>query len=445
MYKVADEAIEQGDPERLLSLNPADNPLMRFARYRLSPTASFGFDIATGKDAIGRPTGNPLHQPLEFTRTIARRALPIALQDIADIIPVEEEFEDTGKAAVSVPAEVLGLRSFPTSVFERRTMHQEELAQSFFGLEWDDLEPRQKRLINQQDEEMKHLNSQISAWGMERSDDVGVQVSKYFTEQQSIRDAYSADLQKAQDAFDAGQGDGKRFRAAAEEAGQRIGNRYEQLNSTTGGYDVALQEIATRYNRESDDPQAIEDIITDEYFNRIIIGNDEPEGVLHDSFGQYDFTERERRINDIKAKLLERLNGDEAARDEVWDTVRLRTQSSSQLPPLLEELRDGRDIFEAYWSVGERVAAHFNMLEIYLEYKRLGTLAAADEMKEQNPLLKRIDKQISLTRQQMRDKSPALDAFLLKFGYTSTLRNAQTMALGKAIIERQYSLELPLQ
>jgi hypothetical protein len=439
------KTVDDGDAESLLTLNPAENPLARFPRYRLSPVSGFGFDIVTGKDAIGRPIGDPMHQPMELARSLTRRALPIALQDIADFIPSDSELEDRSQPAVGVPAELFGLRSFPTSVFERKELLQDELGQSFFGKPWEELEPRQKRDIQQDNEELKHLYAQASAWQLERGDDLQVQINGYFDEQQAIRDEYSETLEKAQTAFDAGIGDGKRFRDAVEQAGQRIGTRYQILTSSTGPFSAAYEELSTRWNAESTEPQPIVDIFTDEYRERITVGTDEPEGVLHDAFGQYDFAERERRIEDIRAKLLERLNGDENARDDVWHMIMLRVQSAVDIPPLLQELRDGRDIFEAYFTAGDRIASQYNVLELYRDYKQLGALAAADEMKKTNPLLRRVDTEVSRTRLAMRRKSPALDAFLIKFAYASVPRNPTTIRLTKPTIQRSYSLELPLQ
>ena len=59
-------------------------------------------------------------------------------------------------------------------------------------------------------------------------------------------------------------------------------------------------------------------------------------------------------------------------------------------------------------------------------------MARADELAKQYPQLKTIDRAVTDARKQMRRNMPALDGWLLKFGYTTTPENKMLQNKAKA-------------
>ena len=103
--------------------------------------------------------------------------------------------------------------------------------------------------------------------------------------------------------------------------------------------------------------------------------------------------------------------------------------------PLLADLDEGRLIFEPYWGVGDDLAEKAGVSAEWEHYKKLEGNVAADELLESNPMLKRINDNVTSARQLMRDRSPALDAYLVKWGYTPEPRNRKVKALGKKTVQ----------
>ena len=56
------------------------------------------------------------------------------------------------------------------------------------------------------------------------------------------------------------------------------------------------------------------------------------------------------------------------------------------------------------------------------------------EMREANPLYKQIDRVIEKSRVIMRERNKTLDAFLYRFGYTSSLKNNENKTRGEETI-----------
>ena len=109
----------------------------------------------------------------------------------------------------------------------------------------------------------------------------------------------------------------------------------------------------------------------------------------------------------------------------------------SQLSEPIRQLTEGRELFRIYWEVGNQLAEQQGpeVVELWQQYKKNPSSYESEQLLKQNPILKRITKAQQLTRQSMREQSPALDAWLYKFGYTSTLRNKIVERLGKAVLE----------
>jgi hypothetical protein len=148
----------------------------------------------------------------------------------------------------------------------------------------------------------------------------------------------------------------------------------------------------------------------------------------------YDFEERRRREDSIIKKYG----------DDIFLRVAARMENGSDplgknnaQPQMLKELNEGRQIFEAFWDIGNDLAEKAGIKEVWQAYNRVKGSAQGDLLLEDNKLIARIDDQTTDIRQKMRDSSPALEGFLLKFGYIQTARNKTIMRWpgGKAAIQ----------
>ncbi len=102
------------------------NPLIRFIRGVSSPAVSTSWDLITGKDFIGDPTRDGL---LSFSKTIARRFIPIWMQTAA------LEGGSVADRAIRGAAEFGGLRSFPVNIIANLSQEFEGEIEPYFDIE----------------------------------------------------------------------------------------------------------------------------------------------------------------------------------------------------------------------------------------------------------------------------------------------------------------------
>tara|TARA_R100000808_G_scaffold8913_1_gene24876 strand:+ start:2266 stop:6363 length:4098 start_codon:yes stop_codon:yes gene_type:complete len=452
--KVYHQTIEDENPEKLLSLDSSDNPLAGFARGRLSPSLSYGLDLFTGRDFIGRPVrpGFSSEQGLNFGMGLARRLTPIWAQDVVDYMgPDIVANENPASLLLTIPAEASGMRVIPHFILDKVKSRRDTVANTLFGKEWDQLEPVQHKFIREGngtypgDPTLVGLETQLRAHGLDGEEDIYLRISQYVNEKEKARDEYDTDARKLSEGFEAGKVSPRNFRESLSALGHTLGVAYSTIDNQEI-YQPVLGHFAEQAQRDKKEPQMIEEIFADMWFSRISLGPDEVDNntgetfSLHDEYGQYNHEERQRRILDIKDRLQKQLAsaGKSESFQEIWNKVIMRVDSNkSRLSQSIRQLTEGQELFRIYWEVGNQIAEQQGpeVVQLWNQYKKNQTSSQAEQMLKQNPILQRIQKAQTSTRQAMRDESPALDAWLYKFGYTTTLRNKQNQKLGKAVIE----------
>ena len=452
--KVYKQTIDKEDPLQMLTLDTQDNPLAAFARGRLTPSLSYGWDITTGRDFIGRPVrpGFSTEQGLDFGKGIARRLTPIWLQDVIDYAGDSTVAnEDAASLGISIPAEMAGMRVLPTFIFDKVETRRNETANNLFGRSWDDLEPTQQKFIREGggaypgDATLVGLEAQLKAHGFETADGLQLQIAHYVDEKKKARQTYDDDAIKLSEGFESGKVNARDFREGLAALGHTLGVAYSTLDNQEQ-YQPVLGYFAERAERDKAEPQAIEEIYADMWFARITLGPDEVDSTsgqtfsMHDEYGEYNHEERQRRMADIKSRLQKQLAsaGKPETIEQIWNKILMRVDSGkSQLSEPIRQLTEGRELFRIYWEVGNQLAEQQGpeVVELWQQYKKNPSSYESEQLLKQNPILKRITKAQQLTRQSMREQSPALDAWLYKFGYTSTLRNKIVERLGKAVLE----------
>jgi transcriptional regulator with XRE-family HTH domain len=421
------EQVERGEGFPI-SMDPQKSVLTRFTRYRSSPIAGFGWDLAAGRDPIGRPMDDPIS--LDTARNLGARFVPFWAQDMLAVSAPSEEGQPGTDYRASIPGEMLGMRTFPVSIFERRRLKQEELAQRVGVQDWQSLSTFQKKELRENDPDLKVFDQQIRVWNLESPDDLNRKTEEYFIEKEKVRASWRDDLILAQQQVADRQGTGRDFRDKKSEASLRLRTLY-QANEDRVDFQPAIAAIKEYANRPKADQQFVEDIVFDRIMADIVLAED-----LHDKYRDYDFQEAARRHKAIE----EEFGGDH------YDKAMARMRSTKELPPMALELQEGRELFDSYWAIGHELAGQANLTEEWEKFKKLPGSAEVDDLVELFPVITEIARQQGIARQTLRKNSPALDAWLFKYGYTTSLVNKMTMDMGKAIIQEWDfdTLALPL-
>jgi hypothetical protein len=150
-----------------------------------------------------------------------------------------------------------------------------------------------------------------------------------------------------------------------------------------------------------------EDIAYDEYIRTVVLGNFEAED------GQFSFDLRDNAIEGIRQKYG----------DAMLNYIQERRSVTT--PTLLKELFEGRERLSPYWGAPETILQEANMgvlLPQLQEYLK----ANAEERAliiEEFPMLRGVVTATTRVRQQLREESANIDAFLLRWGYGGRLHN----------------------
>jgi hypothetical protein len=454
MGKIYHQTMDERDPGKMISFSHRENPLLGFARGRTAPGLSYGWDIATGRDFLGRPV-RPGTVPEDQswygpTATGAlRRLTPLWMQDMVERLPLDNSVDNPSNLLVSIPGEILGMRTMPNFISDRVQDRREELSQQYYGKEWNSLEPIQQETLRtgnrslgfEGDSQLVELEHEWAKYGLDQAPSLRLSTSIYFDEKRKAKADNVKNINTAVKGFEDGVLSPKEFRDKISEYGQQLGNEYQRLDKLEQNKPV-LASLAERAQKESTEEQAIERVFADKFFSRVTLGADEVDEEtgtvtsLHDEYHQYNFEERERRIASIQEELRTTLenagNGD--AYEDIWRRIEIRIRGKHDIPEPLRQLEEGREVFGGYWEIGEDLAEQAGILDIWRQYKRFRGRPEGDALAERFPLLQQIERTQDGARQQMRKSSPALDAWLFRYGYTSTLQNKTAKNLGEKLI-----------
>ena len=458
--KVVNQTSKNNDAGMLLSLDSKDNPFVAFGRGRTSPLLGSGWDLATGRDFIGRPTqpGGSFEQNLDFVKGIERRFLPIWAQELAErstdsiagLVGVEGTPDMPSNPVISPLFEFAGMRTLPDFIWDRRAEREDELAQKYYGKNWNDLESSQKEILKtgstefgiEQDKELMLLYEEQRRYNLEQPETLRLRTSQYFDEKAKIKSDKQKDIDTAEKGYREGELTARQFRDAIANTGRAAGVKHGQLDNQEYWVPVK-QSLAQKQEREVTSVQPLETIFSDKFFDLIYMSPDIDEKdpatgevitrSLYDQYGQYQFDERERRIETIKNELRSTLAaaGNEASYDETWAKV-LNMVSSRNRSELVLEIDDGQKYFRSYWEIGDIIAEEQGVSELWARWKRFGD--RDPELLPQEHILKAIDTQVSKAREQARKQNQALDAWLYKWEYTNSLMHKENIKLGKQFI-----------
>ena len=419
-----------GEPnEQLFGLDPKDGILGRYIRSKSSPVIGLGWDIAKGRDMMGQPVIAPWDDPISFVMDEgASSILPIWLQGLLpDDVDMNPNSTWGGKAAL-MGAEFGGLRAFPTNFYAQRTIRRDALANVSFGMSWDKLDGTQKKALNTQDEQLKIMNQEVSLLQLESTDDEWRSQAELSEATTKISDDYDDKVSAASTSFD--EMGGKAWRGILKNIGRDRRTLMRDISNPDGNYKTAIASKIDYFERNQSGDAV--DIAYQAYVQDIIIGTAtdvDPEDLI-DIFGNIDYARKAER-----EKVFETEWG-----SKVSAAVKVRLEMGSGLDPMLSRWKQGLDLFSMYWEVGDTLAAQRGLTEQWKEFKANEGRARGDELKATVPGLEQLATFVGKSRTAMREKSPAMEAWLLQFGYISSIQNPTLKRLGpyaKAMIEKK--------
>ena len=404
----------------------ANNPIVRWLRGRSSPVGSTMWDLGMGSNFLGEEL-----TPTSFGEDIAKDMLPFWGQSAL------EAGLFTGAAGISAATEVIGLRTFEVSDWERRAEIRDMLAMSHKEKLWRDLSDVERRDImdiedaspnglrlQELEENMKERVRTIGGGELDAARD------KYENIREDVQGEYDIKIADLNETMHTKVIDPETGRPALEFPNQFIdrekrarAERNQALealkNERLFPEFAPLMEYLDSFN-DFDPNEKPEDFFAEQYANAYF-----DEKWQNEDY--YDFAGRDREIERIKNSWGG--DGDELvkyARTKLFGT-------KSKVHPLTKEYYDGvENYFDRYYKGAEdqvfQVIYNGTMNELLETYRK----APADlkqQIKETNPEFKKAWARVSNIREAMRKledpKSVQLDAFLYRFGVggVTTLQN----------------------
>ena len=383
------------------------NPLIRWVRGRAAPTAGIGWDVMVGEDFLGRE----IEGPVDWTEHIGRQTIPIC----AEAALISDPYRTGPLGGV---LEVGGARVRPLSPNERRRELRNQIAVDNYGEKYVDLNGLQRDQINafeadmslENQKELERLHEQIMEQRVDRGDDLDLVIEKYHNRHGDIEDEWHKSIQEGISFLTAYPDliDLEKFRHMyLSNANAVRRSKLEELNDVEGEYARAIEHFES--NTEKFGVDHPEDVAYNEYITNVIATDDfdRPEG--------FDYEARDQAINQFQMKWG----------NEVYGYVQERFRTGRNVPVLVNEFWQGRKRFEYYWRDLEEATlasmSNSSRLEpFYKEWKK-ATDNRQKELEESVPMLKTLLNRMTQSRKELRKIDPQLDAWLFRWGYTSTM------------------------
>ena len=489
------ENTNDDDPLSTLKVWDGDSAVTKMIRGQISPIGGIGWDVITGRDYMGNPIRENFLDPSQITDTVGNYALPFFISgmlehpmpgwglshedslegDMANVIdPTWGEW--LGGIASGATAEFGGLRSYPTSRYERGTelanrtlqdivqnpddpRHAEyinlfrtdaqtlamlkETGRDISDLNWDDLNGAQRDQLKIIAPDITALHDADNKVWASRGPVLQRRVQEYRNVRLSYKKDYDKDISdlsekvgQLEDPDDPtsifGLGD---FRRELGELGRRNAQRYKDLidPALEGNYADAAEALESELGNVNV-PQ--EDLAYIAYITDVVAGDYSNELGLGFDYDQRDAAEREwKRMYTGSEDGIDPKTG---TTHELLKYVEHRINHDQNR--YVRELRQGQKMLRPYWEVPELIMTNMGMesyIPIYKSYKRQDFLSDQERMILENPWIKSVDSASTLARTQMREQFQSVDAFLYRWGYPGNLKNPLNLTTPEADIRRE--------
>jgi len=428
------------------SINKRDNPFIYWWYCRASPLFGSGFELASGKDFLGYP----IESPWEYARYIMTRFEPIwAEQGLNWMIPGmarDNEVPEGLAREALVPAELMGLRTFPESTWVSfydkvneyiKRIPKEELDEKQLEawregkLEWRHLTDMQKTNLLSRYPDLEELYGEAQSDSAVRNSPHWKAYEERTDEERRI---YQERIDELTQQLLRGEIDTREYREKAGEAGQNYGSIIEAIQRDPNYAEI--YDFFDKKEAEGDKYGFYDDIALDWFETHVFYAED-----LIDSKGDYDWDERDRRIDE----------GIEIFGQDTYERILTMRSQRKELkgvnPVWIRKSADTEKLGRGYWrlpykpimEMDEEDEAEGNIPEEYKAlWKHAQTLegAALDAFVEAHPELSKD------WRAEHRLENPEEDARLALWGYGGKL---QTMEAYNLVVKWAEELGIPLE
>lgn len=433
---------------------PSDNPLTtgreafeqnmtdiwRALRAKLGPGPSTGLDILTGRDYIGQnvsrsPEENAFQQFMGYSGYVARRMLPIALQDAA-------ESNVSDKLSLILPA-IPGLRQFPTPIFEQISSRNDELVEQHYA-RFGNVEASQEALlagrvsapIDQQgvlglrklrlgDPESQRLDEQARLDKTQRGDALDQLFLEVTDAWDVINTKYDALRNEAARSF-AASGEGRAFGDRLSDMGKMQSAEFSRVRDDPR-YAKVFADLKERAAKLKEDVFA-GDLAYLDYASNVAPLTDVAvsEGGFRMPDGSVDWDAREEAVKAIATKYA---NADFSTEKILeYLTARRTYKADRRIDPLVTERNVASDEYlQDFWAIPKQLYGQFAW---YKELKAYLGANSANQvlMARKRPILKIAAKRVGVARKLWRVTHPTADALLADFwDYTPATPQARNI------------------
>jgi hypothetical protein len=383
------------------------NPIIRYIRSRSAPSFGVGWDIAVGEDFLGRK----LESIPDWTRHLGEQAMPIWLESAVIADPYK-----TG--LLGVAGEIAGGRIRPLSAMERRRDLRNKMAVDIYGKEWTDLNGLQRTKIDEgthpdvlprDHTDLGELTALVREQRGDKGDDVDLNIEMFHSESVKIENKWINNVKVGLTHLDTDTIDLEQFRNLYLSPANAIRRRaVEDLNDPEGRYSQAITHFNEQRERYGEsDP---EDVAYNEFITSVISTNE-----FEQPWG-FDFEAKDEKVAGFR----------QVWGDDVYAYVQQRFREGRGIPALVSEFWRGREVFMSMYhrDVTEAVLESVPRSEyLRLQYSnwKKSTGNQQREIEETVPGFKSMMRTMDKVRIELRKQNKFLDAWLFRWGYTSTL------------------------
>ena len=401
-------------PEDLIKASSRDNPIVRWIRGRSSPTTGLAWDIATGNDFLGNDIERGVFDgDIDIATHTLKQSAPFALDSAIGFFAQASQLENPASSGTVLGAEIFGGRTHPLSRSKLRNILRDERATAQFGKTWDELNRLQREKIENDpmEVELASLTAGARADRVSRGEEIDQEVSQYFAEFDTGKEVWSERIMDGyQDVVD-GRIDLERFRKDVLSSANDDRRAVFSAINANEKYESVREWLANLPNLPGVSPEKPEDVAYDDYITRVIANP-----LLQRSDG-LDYDARDEEIELFKHEYGV----------EIYGYVRARLEEGRDVPPIVRELWKGQQQFSFYWDdVKDRVIESRpdagEIGPLYKEWQKATDLGK-EALTENFPNLKNMIRTIDRVRSALREKNAALDIFLYRWGFTSTLKH----------------------
>jgi hypothetical protein len=392
---------------------------LRWLRSNTSHPTGAMADTLTGRTFINERVTTPGEI---FRHEVAGRLIPFYAEAALN--------DDPPPGMVGIAAGFLGFREFPESAAQSRDELRDELAtfvpESVLspdqlqemerrGIEtpvWEILTGSQKRFLAQADTDDAAHNlraEELERWtGLARKkfQETGDEdINAFFFAQTEARTWWENEAKNRELGWRAGALSPKDFREEMGGLNAIYGSRTTAIYSPEGDHAEGLRKLDEFRAKDAFVPQ--EDIVRTVYLQRLVANP-----ALTNAFGEYRFDEAARIERDLRSQYG----------DVTIDRIQEGFRTNKDSPVLWKEWIADREMMVRYWRVRDRyLASHARAARVWKALESAKNRRELDIMDRlgTHPEIVKMNRELRAERQAIRERSPALDALLIFWGYAS--------------------------